>query len=200
MDVLCFLAEHHGEVVSKDEVIAAVCAKPYMAESVLSRSIAELRAILGDDAAEPRYIETIVKRGYRLCAPVQFADLPAPRPAHEGRAAPKAPPSPAEHTCVLCRGERKIPLAQGENVVGRTDDAAVRLDSAQVSRRHARIVVNGGRAVLEDFGSKNGTYVGGQRIRTPVELADGDEVLFGRVLVVFRSCDPAATTATGEPP
>lgn len=199
MDVLCFLAEHHGEVVSKDEVIAAVWAKPYMAESVLSRSVAELRAILGDDAGEPRYIETIVKRGYRLLAPVQFANLSVPSAGHEVRATTGAPRPPGEHTCGLCWGERELPLAQGENVVGRASDAAVRLDSLQVSRRHARIVVTGGRAVLEDLGSKNGTYLRGRRVQAPVELVDGDEVIFGRVVVVFQFCAAMAATASCEP-
>jgi len=76
MDVLGFLAQHAGEVVSNDEIIAAVWAREFMAESVLTRSITELRHILGDHATEPRFIETITKRGYRLVAPVEWVHGP----------------------------------------------------------------------------------------------------------------------------
>ena len=199
MDVLSFLAQHAGEVVSKDEVIAAVWARQFIAESVLSRSIAELRRLLGDDAAEPTFIETITKRGYRLVAKVEHLGGQTPDRASAEPPAPvhAAGPPPA-HTCRLCWGEQEIPLEEGENVVGRTSDAVVRISSTRVSRRHARIVVTGGRAVLEDLGSKNGTYLHGRRIQSPVELSDGAEICFGRDVVVFRFCYPAGTTMTDE--
>ncbi len=201
MDVLSFLAEHQGEVVSKDAVIAAIWAKPFLAESVLSRSIAELRRNLGDDARQPCFIETITKRGYRLIAPVEFAGARPSEPGSPERSEPaREPSSLGKRSCGLCWGEQEIPLEEGENVIGRTSEAAVRISSARVSRRHARIVVTGGRAVLEDLGSKNGTYLRGQRVRRPVELVDGDEICFGRDVMVFRFCYPAGTTMTGEPP
>ena len=201
MDVLSFLAQHAGEVVSKDEIIAAVWARQYMAESVLTRSIAELRRILGDNAAEPRFVETITKRGYRLVAPVDHVGGPAPAPVPATRPAPPEKPSPlGVHTCGLCWGEQEIPLSEGENIIGRTRDAIVRISSSRVSRQHARIVVTRGRAVLEDLGSKNGTYVRGRKIHRPVELSDGDEICFGRDVVVFRFCYPTGTTLTDEPP
>ncbi len=200
MDVLSFLAEHHGEVVSKDTIIAAVWAKPFLAESVLSRSVAELRRALGDDAGRPRFIETITKRGYRLIAPVELIGAPPSEPVVPERSEPtQKPPPPGTHACSVVWGEREIPLAEGENVIGRTNDAVLRISSTRVSRRHARIVVTGGRAVLEDLGSKNGTYLRGQRVHRSVELADGDEICFGRDVVVFRFCYPAGTTMTAEP-
>jgi hypothetical protein len=200
MDVLCFLAQHPGEVCSKDDIIGGVWARPYMAESVLSRSIAELRRILGDRAGEPRFIETITKRGYRLIAPVALLDGPRAAPPQAEPLPPRRALAFGEHTCGLCWGEQEIPLVEGENVIGRIREAAVRISSSRVSRRHARIVVIGGRAVLEDLGSKNGTYVRGKKIHRPVELSDGDEICFGRDIVVFRFCYPSGTTATDHPP
>lgn len=201
MDVLSFLAQQSGEVVSKDEIIAAVWARQYMAESVLTRSIAELRRILGDRVVEPRFIETITKRGYRLLAPVERVGGPAPAQVPAARpASPQVPSSMGVHTCGLCWGEQEIPLSEGENIIGRTSGALVRISSSRVSRRHARIVVTGGRAVLEDLGSKNGTYVRGRKIHRPVDLSDGDEICFGRDVVVFRFCYPTGTTLTNEPP
>jgi pSer/pThr/pTyr-binding forkhead associated (FHA) protein len=54
-----------------------------------------------------------------------------------------------------------VSLHDGENVIGREEDAAAWIESASVSRRHARIVVSGGTATLEDLGSKNGTFLRG---------------------------------------
>jgi TolB-like protein/DNA-binding winged helix-turn-helix (wHTH) protein/Flp pilus assembly protein TadD len=86
MNVLVHLAEHGSGVVSKEELIDAVWAKEFLADSALSRAVFELREGLGDDAQQPRYIETIPKRGYRLLAPVVREEdtpvlAPAPEPA-----------------------------------------------------------------------------------------------------------------------
>lgn len=68
MDMLVLLAEHAGEVVSKDEIVTRVRDNRLVSESALSRDIAALRRLLGDDTRHPRYIETIPKRGFRLVA------------------------------------------------------------------------------------------------------------------------------------
>jgi pSer/pThr/pTyr-binding forkhead associated (FHA) protein len=62
-----------------------------------------------------------------------------------------------------------------------------------VSRRHARIVVAGGQATLEDLGSKNGTFLRGKRLTSPAVLSDGDEILLGRVPMTFRVLTPVST-------
>jgi TolB-like protein/DNA-binding winged helix-turn-helix (wHTH) protein/tetratricopeptide (TPR) repeat protein len=70
MDVLVLLAEHAGEVVSKEAILDTVWAKKFLADTALSRAVFELREALGDEAQGSKYIETIPKRGYRLVAPV----------------------------------------------------------------------------------------------------------------------------------
>ncbi len=70
MDLLVCLASHPGKVFRKEELVAEVWEGRWIAESALSRCVAELRAALDDDARQPRIIETITKRGYRLIAPV----------------------------------------------------------------------------------------------------------------------------------
>jgi DNA-binding winged helix-turn-helix (wHTH) protein/DNA-binding transcriptional ArsR family regulator len=70
MDVLAYLAANAGRVVSKIQITDAVWPDLFITESVITRSIAGLRRALGDDAKNPRFIETISKRGYRLIAPV----------------------------------------------------------------------------------------------------------------------------------
>jgi TolB-like protein/DNA-binding winged helix-turn-helix (wHTH) protein/Tfp pilus assembly protein PilF len=66
MDVLCHLARHSREVVSREEFSASVWEDVVVTDDALTGCISELRRALGDTAAHPRYIETIPKRGYRL--------------------------------------------------------------------------------------------------------------------------------------
>jgi DNA-binding winged helix-turn-helix (wHTH) protein len=70
MDLLVFLANTGGRVVSKDELVDAVWEGRSIAETTLTRAVADLRRALGDDQRSPGYIETIPKRGYRLVATV----------------------------------------------------------------------------------------------------------------------------------
>jgi TolB-like protein len=67
-DLLLLLARNAGQVVSKQEIARTVWGRRYLSESSLTRAMAELRRILGDDVQTPRFIETIPKRGYRLIA------------------------------------------------------------------------------------------------------------------------------------
>ena len=71
MNLLVALAEHAGEVLTKDRILDKVWESRFVGESALTREIAELRQILGDNRKKPQYIETIPKRGYRFVAPVQ---------------------------------------------------------------------------------------------------------------------------------
>jgi TolB-like protein len=71
MDLLVLLASRYGEAVTKDEILDRIWEKRFLSDSVLSRTVAELRRIMGDTSGRPRIIETIRKRGYRLIAPVE---------------------------------------------------------------------------------------------------------------------------------
>lgn len=70
MDVLCRLAAAPGELVSRDELVRDVWDGRAVSDEPLNRCIAELRNALGDDRNQPRYIETLPRRGYRLLAPL----------------------------------------------------------------------------------------------------------------------------------
>ncbi len=71
MEVLYFLACHQGEVLSKDVIIQSVWVDSFVGDESLTYSLHELRRALGDDAHQPKYIETIPRRGYRLIAAVE---------------------------------------------------------------------------------------------------------------------------------
>jgi Tol biopolymer transport system component/DNA-binding winged helix-turn-helix (wHTH) protein len=77
MDLLVYLAGVPGAVVSKDTLLNEVWRSEAISESVLTRTITELRSALGDDAAQPRFLETIPKRGYRLIEAVHTVSPPA---------------------------------------------------------------------------------------------------------------------------
>jgi TolB-like protein len=71
VDLLVLLAEKAGQVVSKDEILSRLRSAQFVTESVLTRDIAALRRALEDTSRNPKYIETIFKRGYRLVAKVE---------------------------------------------------------------------------------------------------------------------------------
>jgi hypothetical protein len=71
--------------------------------------------------------------------------------------------------------------------IGRDAQAELRIERERVSRRHARIHGEGGRHLLSDLGSANGTFVNGHAVRGPVILSHGDEIdLAGEVTFVYR--------------
>lgn len=90
VDLLCTLASRRGEVALKSELMHEVWPGRYVAETALARCVAELRHALEDDAHEPRYVETIPKRGYRLIAPVEFGEGRVPDPSPVPRPVPPA--------------------------------------------------------------------------------------------------------------
>jgi len=93
---------------------------------------------------------------------------------------------------------KQVPLAEGDNLVGRGVDASVWIDAPGVSRHHARIVVRQGEATLEDLGSKNGTYVGDSRVSIPHRLVNGDQIRVGSVVLTFRIPEPPGSTETAR--
>src|SRR5580698_9635431 len=94
---------------------------------------------------------------------------------------------------------RLVPLSTERRVVGTSPSADIVLSDATVSSRHCALCVIGGEVVIEDLGSRNGTYVGGARIREASGQM-GTVVTVGRSTLVFGSLsDRDATTPPGEP-
>lgn len=183
MDVLVCLGRRAGKVVSKQDLIDTVWARKFIADTALSRAVFELRRALDDNGTPPRYVETIAKRGYRLVALVE------PIAAEEADAG-------VPSGFVVLIGDHEVRLSEGVNVIGRAPDARVRLDASAVSRNHARIVVHGATAVLEDLGSKNGTEVNGRRVAAPLVVADRAVIRIGPVTLELREIKPLGPTST----
>jgi hypothetical protein len=81
---------------------------------------------------------------------------------------------------------QSVPLGDQPILLGRGTDAAIRLDDDYVSTRHARFATNGDQWFVEDLGSTNGTYLGTQRVSTPVPVGIGMQVRLGKTVVELR--------------
>jgi len=108
-------------------------------------------------------------------------------PQHMPYAAPppSAPPTRLQHCLVIDGPNTRYPLDEGNNVIGRSQDAKVKLPDTGVSRRHVDITITGDVAVAHDLGSTNGSIVNGQRIAAQ-ELRDGDVIRIGHSVLVYR--------------
>jgi predicted component of type VI protein secretion system len=84
-----------------------------------------------------------------------------------------------------------FPLEKGEMLIGRDLNNDVTINDPEISRRHARLYAQGSTYVLEDLGSTNGTFVGGQRLTGAYPLRIGEVITFGeRITVVFEMVQP----------
>ena len=77
-DILFVLVQHASQVVEKEQLLREVWPDIFVEEGSLSHNIHGLRKALGDGSSEPRYIETIPKRGYRFVAPVKISQAQTP--------------------------------------------------------------------------------------------------------------------------
>jgi pSer/pThr/pTyr-binding forkhead associated (FHA) protein len=89
----------------------------------------------------------------------------------------------------------EVALRTGENILGREGGGIV-VQSTTVSRRHARVILAAKGALLEDLGSKNGTYVNDRRVSGPMPIVNGDQVRIGSLLFTFRMTPATETTET----
>jgi len=181
-DLLCLLIRERPRAVPKDEILSVVWPDVFVTENNLATVVRDLRAALDDAAAMPRYVRTVFGYGYAFVGGV----------VEDGAV---TAPAVASGWVLLVSG-REVPLVDGDNVVGREAPAGIVINAPSVSRRHARLSVEGPRLVCEDLQSKNGTWVGTTRVAAPTELHDGDEVRFGSVLAVVRRPHDSASTET----
>lgn len=183
-ELMKLLVESRPRALAKKELLDKLWPATYVSETSLATLVREIRDVLGDDARNSRFVRTVHRFGYAFCAV-----------ATDTAATGSAQPS-ISLGCWLVWETRQIPLHNGENVIGREPEATAWLDSATVSRQHARIVISEHEATLEDLGSKNGTYLRGARVTSPCRLVDGDEIHVGSAVVRFRMTSAAGSTAT----
>jgi DNA-binding winged helix-turn-helix (wHTH) protein len=181
---LMILLEARPRAVSKEDLQEQLWPETFVSDTNLKMLASNLRSALGDDAHNPTWIRTVYGFGYAFPS-ADVVDLPTLDDFETGGMVFR-----------LRFGKRTVLLDSGASILGREGDAAVVIDSETVSRHHAVIVVRKDGASIEDLGSKNGTFVGGRRVDTPVELSDGDEIRLGSVRIGFRAVPRAGSTIT----
>jgi hypothetical protein len=97
-------------------------------------------------------------------------------------------------------------IGKGKNVIGRDPETQIHLDDKMSSRRHAQVFWVGGKMVLEDLESSNGTLVNGNPITDPYSLNEGDVISIGDTVMIYQSGEDdapppvAASVATVSSP
>ena len=180
--LLEILLEIRPKALSKAILQERLWPETFVVEANLSNLVGEVRAALDDNPRRPRFIRTVHRFGYAFheSRPVE-SDLKVESPGALYR--------------LLWKTGRKT-LAEGEHVLGRDPSVTLCIDAPSVSRRHARLRIKRGEAVLEDLGSKNGTFVNGQKVNGRVRLSDRDKICVGSVRLTFRALLPPPSTET----
>ena len=154
--------------------------------------------VYGDVIVEIERGEGLDTGMFRVTAEVYTGGDVAPQPTYDappsyqqpydqGGGYPGSPPSggPGRNVRLLANDGRNYPLSIGSTVIGRGDQANMRLPDVGISRRHARLDYDGNQVVLTDLGSTNGTLVNGQRV-SAVALNPGDMIQLGTTTLTFR--------------
>ena len=179
------LLEKRPRAVSKKEIHEKLWPGTFVSDGALTNLLVEVRNAIGDRARNPLFVRTVHRFGYAFCGE-----------AEEVRRRPS--PSSRSRSCWVLRSGKRTALEPGETVIGRDPGADVYIDDPSVSRRHARIVVGGESATLEDLGSKNGTHLGDRRLAGSAALRDGDAIRLGSVLLTFRRSAAGEATETAS--
>jgi DNA-binding winged helix-turn-helix (wHTH) protein len=176
-DLLDILIDEAPRVVRKAELHQRLWPETFVSDAALTCLVKELRRVLPRGGRSPA-IRTAHGIGYAFDVE-PLTDAAAGAGLHW-----------------LVSQFRRYVLRDGVNVIGREQSCEVWLDAADVSRRHARVVVEGDRAAIEDLGSKNGTVVQGRPALQQIELHDGNSIRAGGVELTYRKHSTAGTTAT----
>ncbi len=182
LDLLGALLLNRPRAVSRQELHDLLWPSTSVSYASLARTVNELRREIGDDAKARRFIRTVHGFGYAFSGDALDDQS---KPAGDVHVA-----------CGLLWRGQELGLSEGDNLVGRAPDCHVRIDSPRISRHHARIRVAGAHALIQDLGSKNGTYVQSRRTEGPTTLADGDEICLGSAVLIFRAGGALGSTET----
>jgi len=181
-ELLRLLVENRPRALSKAELHERLWPAVFVSEATLSSLVAEVRAALTEGAGREGFVRTVHRFGYAFKG--EATELGTSNHA------------PDRARCWVIWESGQIALSEGDHLLGRDGDVAVWLESPTVSRHHARIRITGPIATLEDLGSKNGTFLRGERLTAPAALVDGDTITLGSVPVRFRRIESGVSTAT----
>lgn len=181
-DLLALLVAVRPKAVSKADIREHLWPGTFVSDSSLPSLVSELRDAIADHRRKPGLLRTLHGFGY----------------AFQGEQGPEttAGVTPNDSTAWLIGTTAEVALLPGENIIGREGDGLILVKSSTVSRRHARIAIDASGAVVEDLGSKNGTFVNDRRIDCATPVVDGDQIRIGSLLFTFRLSQGNETTET----
>jgi DNA-binding winged helix-turn-helix (wHTH) protein len=179
-DLLCILVADRPKAISKTDLQERLWPATFVVEKNLVNLVSEIRDAIGDDPSRPRFIRTVHRFGYAFRETATGAES-----AGQGGVSFR-----------LNWVNGHVTLDEGRHVLGRDPDAEIFLNSSGVSRRHALIEISAGGATIEDIGSKNGTFVGDQRVAGSRPLGDGDIIGVGSVKLTLRVLHTPGSTET----
>jgi len=181
-ELLALLISNRPRAVSKAEIRDHLWPGTYVSESSLPSLVSEIRDVIADQGRKPGLIRTVHGFGYAFQS--------------EREPSPSAVSPDDSRQGWLIGSTSEVALLPGENIIGREGDGIIQVKSSTVSRRHARLTLDAAGGIVEDLGSKNGTYVNDRRIEGPTPIADGDRIRVGSLLFTFRVSQSSATTET----
>jgi pyruvate/2-oxoglutarate dehydrogenase complex dihydrolipoamide acyltransferase (E2) component len=169
------------------------------------KSLAELRADSGRNAVDlypivkrlqmTGLIEALADPEATAREPKPVAEVvpePAPSPPPEPEPAPAPPPVEAAQPAPALVGTLTTddgtmhPLLEESSTIGRTGANTIALGDASVSAKHARVIRTAEGFMIEDVGSRNGTFVNSEKISEKRLLADGDLIRLGKIILTFN--------------
>src|SRR5262245_12567234 len=182
-ELLLMLVEDRPKAVAKAALMKRVWPGVFVSDVGLARLVTEVRRALGDSARNGRIIRTVHGYGYAFAADVE----------------PIGPTPTASAACWLVSIDRTFALPDGEHIAGREPAVSLWLDSPKVSRHHAKLLIRGSSATIEDLDSTNGTFVRNVRISDPATLESGDTIRIGPFTLTFRVTGRLAATESEAP-
>src|SRR4029453_12035467 len=183
-ELLCLLVAHRPKAMAKSDLQERLWPTTFVVEKNLANLIGEIRAAIGDDPSNPRFIRTVHRFGYAFRETISRTET--------GTGASR----PGQISFLLKWANGRVRLDEGAHILGRDPDVEIPLVSPGVSRRHALLTISEGSATIEDLGSKNGTFVGDQRVDASRSLGDGDTITVGSVKLTFSVLRAPASTET----
>jgi DNA-binding winged helix-turn-helix (wHTH) protein len=184
-ELLLILVKNQPNAVRHEQLHAALWPGVHVSETSLAALVTQLRKALGDRSGDGRVIRTLHRVGYAF---IGDAIVSGHTPAVGGP------------VCRLIWHGESIEVPAGQSVIGRDRGCAVQIDADSVSRQHARLNVDGQEVSIEDLGSKNGTWVAGERIRGAAALTDGISVRLGSETLRFEIVLDGRPTKTAITP
>ena len=199
--VLHYLTENPGRLVTHDELLDALWPETYVQPQVLRTYVLELRKLLGDDASQPRFIQTLPKRGYCFVAPVVEAN----GTARAATTLPAAEVKPStivgrdqemarliEMVASLAGGQRRVMFITGEAGIGKS--ALVEAFTQQLAASVPVCVARG--QCVEGFGAKEEYYPVMEALGQLFQSCDGDRA--SNILSEMCPAWLAGTRSTAE--